>query len=83
MSCIILVFILSFCIFFLLSEQYEELYCFSFKPNFNKAERDKNWDFIDLKAEYSRMGVPNKLWHVTSINQEYRVSVHFNGYTVF
>ncbi|KAF4091369.1 hypothetical protein AMELA_G00036090 [Ameiurus melas] len=54
-------------------ERYEELYCFSFKPNFNKAERDKNWDFIDMKAEYSRMGVPNKLWHGTSINREYRV----------
>ncbi|KAB5571298.1 hypothetical protein PHYPO_G00223370 [Pangasianodon hypophthalmus] len=55
------------------AERYEDLYCFSFKPNFNKAERDKNWNFIDLKAEYSRMGVPNKLWHVTSINREYRV----------
>ncbi|XP_017328822.1 myotubularin-related protein 7a isoform X2 [Ictalurus punctatus] len=54
-------------------ERYEELYCFSFKTNFNKAERDENWDFIDMKAEYSRMGVPNKLWHVTSINREYRV----------
>ncbi|KAK3535915.1 hypothetical protein QTP70_021211 [Hemibagrus guttatus] len=55
------------------AERYEELYCFSFKPNGSKADRDKNWDFIDLKAEYSRMGVPNKLWHATAINREYRV----------
>lgn len=75
--CAVTFFILQF---FYLSERYEELYCFSFKTNFNKAERDENWDFIDMKAEYSRMGVPNKLWHVTSINREYRVSVYLNCY---
>uniref|UniRef100_A0AAR2J3Y8 Phosphatidylinositol-3-phosphatase n=1 Tax=Pygocentrus nattereri TaxID=42514 RepID=A0AAR2J3Y8_PYGNA len=55
------------------AKRYEELYCFSFKPNIDKAERDQAWDFIDLRAEYSRMGVPNKLWHVSPINREYRV----------
>ncbi|KAL7885813.1 hypothetical protein AOLI_G00061080 [Acnodon oligacanthus] len=55
------------------AKRYEELYCFSFKPNIDKTERDQAWDFIDLRAEYSRMGVPNKLWHVTPINREYRV----------
>ncbi|XP_016101254.1 myotubularin-related protein 7-like [Sinocyclocheilus grahami] len=54
-------------------EKYEELYCFSFNPNVDKAEREHSWDFLDLKAEYSRMGLPNKLWHVTPINREYRV----------
>ncbi|XP_067242223.1 myotubularin-related protein 7a isoform X2 [Chanodichthys erythropterus] len=54
-------------------EKYEELYCFSFNPNADKAERELSWDFLDLKAEYSRMGLPNKLWHVTPINREYRV----------
>lgn len=58
-----------------LAEKYEELYCFSFNPNADKAERELSWDFLDLKAEYSRMGLPNKLWHVTPINREYRVSV--------
>uniref|UniRef100_A0A8C1U0V7 Myotubularin related protein 7a n=1 Tax=Cyprinus carpio TaxID=7962 RepID=A0A8C1U0V7_CYPCA len=55
------------------SKKYEELYCFSFNPNVGKAEREHSWDFLDLKAEYSRMGLPNKLWHVTPINREYRV----------
>ncbi|KAI4897241.1 hypothetical protein NFI96_005727 [Prochilodus magdalenae] len=55
------------------ARRYEELYCFSFKPNIDQTERDKAWDFIDLRAEYSRMGLPNKLWHVSPINREYRV----------
>ncbi|KAG9272614.1 myotubularin-related protein 7 [Astyanax mexicanus] len=55
------------------AERYEELYCFSFKPNLDKTERDQAWNFIDLRAEYSRMGVPNKLWHLSPINREYRV----------
>ncbi|XP_066505012.1 myotubularin-related protein 7a [Hoplias malabaricus] len=54
-------------------ERYEELYCFSFKPNVDKTEMDLAWDFINLRAEYNRMGIPNKLWHVTPINREYRV----------
>ncbi|XP_065127846.1 myotubularin-related protein 7a isoform X1 [Paramisgurnus dabryanus] len=54
-------------------EKYEELYCFSFEPNVDQAERRCSWEFIDLKAEYSRMGLPNKLWHNTPINREYRV----------
>ncbi|KAG1929130.1 myotubularin-related protein 7a [Pimephales promelas] len=54
-------------------EKYEELYCFSFNPNADKAERERSWDFLDMKAEYSRMGLPNKQWHVTPINREYRV----------
>jgi len=57
-----------------LADKYEELYCFSFNPNADKAERERSWDFLDMKAEYSRMGLPNKQWHVTPINREYRVS---------
>uniref|UniRef100_A0A8B9LFM5 Myotubularin related protein 7a n=1 Tax=Astyanax mexicanus TaxID=7994 RepID=A0A8B9LFM5_ASTMX len=57
------------------AERYEELYCFSFKPNLDKTERDQAWNFIDLRAEYSRMGVPNKLWHLSPINREYRVII--------
>lgn len=55
-------------------EQYEELYCFSYNPNFDKEERQHQWDFLDLKAEYRRMGVPNSLWKICNINQEYKVS---------
>ncbi|XP_057206051.1 myotubularin-related protein 7a [Triplophysa rosa] len=54
-------------------ENYEELYCFSFHPNVDKSERVRSWEFLDLKAEYNRMGLPNKQWHVTPINREYRV----------
>uniref|UniRef100_A0A667ZLA5 Myotubularin related protein 7a n=1 Tax=Myripristis murdjan TaxID=586833 RepID=A0A667ZLA5_9TELE len=55
-------------------ECYEELYCFSYKPNIDKEERQQQWDFLDLKAEFSRMGVPNSLWKLSSVNRDYKVS---------
>ncbi|KAM4750736.1 myotubularin-related protein 7b isoform 2-T2 [Anableps anableps] len=54
-------------------EKYGELYCLSFNPNVNKEEREESWSFIDLKADYKRMGVPNNLWVSTAANSEYRV----------
>ncbi|XP_076001489.1 phosphatidylinositol-3-phosphate phosphatase MTMR7-like [Genypterus blacodes] len=54
-------------------ERYSELYCMSFNPNANKAEREESWKFIDLMADYKRMGVPNNLWVTTAANSEYRV----------
>ncbi|MEQ2191506.1 hypothetical protein XENOCAPTIV_029692 [Xenoophorus captivus] len=56
-------------------EKYSELYCLSFNPNVNKEEREESWNFIDLQADYKRMGVPNNLWVSTLANSEYRVSV--------
>ncbi|XP_023190168.1 myotubularin-related protein 7-like isoform X2 [Xiphophorus maculatus] len=53
--------------------RYSELYCLSFNPNANKEEREESWSFIDLKADYRRMGVPNNLWVATAANSEYRV----------
>lgn len=58
-----------------LSEKYSELYCLSFNPNVNKEEREESWNFIDLVADYKRMGVPNNLWVTTAANSEYRVSL--------
>ncbi|KAL0204664.1 hypothetical protein M9458_002682, partial [Cirrhinus mrigala] len=52
--------------------RYGELFCFSFNPNLDKELREKAWGFIDLKAEFSRMGIPSNLWHVTAANHEYR-----------
>uniref|UniRef100_UPI003AAB719B myotubularin-related protein 7b n=1 Tax=Centroberyx gerrardi TaxID=166262 RepID=UPI003AAB719B len=54
-------------------EKYSELYCLSFNPNVNKEERAESWSFIDLAADYTRMGVPNNLWVTTAANSEYRV----------
>lgn len=42
----------------------------------NKEEREESWTFIDLMADYKRMGVPNNLWVTTEANSEYRVSVN-------
>ncbi|XP_027872759.1 myotubularin-related protein 7b isoform X2 [Xiphophorus couchianus] len=53
--------------------RYSELYCLSFNPNANKEEREESWSFIDLNADYRRMGVPNNLWVATAANSEYRV----------
>ncbi|KAM8880315.1 phosphatidylinositol-3-phosphate phosphatase MTMR7-like isoform 1-T1 [Spinachia spinachia] len=54
-------------------EKYSELYCLSFNPNVNKVEREESWNFIDLTADFKRMGVPNNLWVATAANSEYRV----------
>ncbi|XP_056628589.1 myotubularin-related protein 7b isoform X1 [Triplophysa dalaica] len=54
-------------------ERYGELFCFSFNPNLDKELREKAWGFIDLKAEFNRMGIPRNLWHVTAANHEYRL----------
>lgn len=59
----------------LFTERYGELFCFSFNPNLDKELRETAWGFIDLKAEFSRMGIPSNLWHVTAANHEYRVSM--------
>ena len=40
----------------------------------NKEEREESWNFVDLMADYKRMGVPNNLWVTTAANSEYRVS---------
>ncbi|KAJ8015140.1 hypothetical protein DPEC_G00023060 [Dallia pectoralis] len=55
-------------------EQYEELYCFSYDANSDREEREKAWDFLNLKSEYSRMGLPNRLWRLSPINHHYKVS---------
>ncbi|XP_006630043.3 myotubularin-related protein 7 [Lepisosteus oculatus] len=54
-------------------EKYEELYCFSFNPKVDRKEREQEWSFIDLRAEYTRMGVPNSLWQATGVNRDYGV----------
>lgn len=63
---------------FALVEKYSELYCLSFNPNVNKEKREESWNFIDLQADYKRMGVPNNLWVTTAVNGEYRVSLQNN-----
>lgn len=55
-------------------ESYMELYCFSYKPNVDEENRRQEWDFLDLQADYSRMGLPNSLWKLSPINQHYKVS---------
>ncbi|XP_061535899.1 myotubularin-related protein 7b isoform X2 [Phycodurus eques] len=54
-------------------EKYSELYCLSFNPNINKEERQESWNFIDLMADYKRMGVPNNLWVASAANSDYRI----------
>ncbi|XP_061686068.1 myotubularin-related protein 7b isoform X8 [Syngnathoides biaculeatus] len=54
-------------------EKYSELYCLSFNPNINKEERQESWKFIDLMADYKRMGVPNNLWISSAVNSDYRI----------
>ena len=62
------------CFYLFCPEKYSELYCLSINPNANKEEREESWSFLDLQADYRRMGVPNNLWVSTPANSEYRVS---------
>lgn len=55
------------------AESFAELYCFSYKPNVDEEERRQEWDFLEVKADYSRMGLPNSMWKLSSINQHYEV----------
>ncbi|KAF7648385.1 hypothetical protein LDENG_00157820 [Lucifuga dentata] len=53
---------------------YEELPCFFDHPNVDKEERQQEWEFLDVKADYSRMGIPNSLWKLSPVNRQYEVS---------
>ena len=57
-----------------LAESYEELYCFSFKPNVDEEERLLEWAFLDVRADYGRMGLPNSQWKLSPVNKHYKVS---------
>uniref|UniRef100_A0A674N293 Myotubularin related protein 7a n=1 Tax=Takifugu rubripes TaxID=31033 RepID=A0A674N293_TAKRU len=54
--------------------KYEELYCFSFNSNTDEQERRHEWALLDVMADYNRMGLPNSLWKLSSVNQQYKVS---------
>uniref|UniRef100_A0A8C4WZG5 Myotubularin related protein 8 n=1 Tax=Eptatretus burgeri TaxID=7764 RepID=A0A8C4WZG5_EPTBU len=53
--------------------QYEDLYAFSYKAKASSAERQAGWNFINLRVEFGRIGLPNKHWQLTNINQNYQV----------
>uniref|UniRef100_A0A3P9MIX1 Myotubularin related protein 7a n=1 Tax=Oryzias latipes TaxID=8090 RepID=A0A3P9MIX1_ORYLA len=55
-------------------QKYEELYCFSYKPNVPDAQRQQEWAFVDARADYRRMGLPNSQWKLSSVNRHYKVS---------
>lgn len=56
------------------AESYEELYCFSYKPNIDGDKRWQEWDFLDVTADYNRMGLPDSLWKLSPVNRHYKVS---------
>ncbi|XP_040262420.1 myotubularin-related protein 8 [Bufo bufo] len=53
--------------------QYEDLYAFSYNPKFHQDERLMEWKLIDLKLEYTRMGIPNTHWVLSDINKDFKV----------
>uniref|UniRef100_H3CF16 Myotubularin related protein 7a n=1 Tax=Tetraodon nigroviridis TaxID=99883 RepID=H3CF16_TETNG len=55
-------------------ERYKELYCFSYNSNTDEQERQQEWAALDVTADYNRMGLPNSLWKLSSVNQQYKVS---------
>lgn len=55
------------------TERYEELYCFSYNSNADEQERWREWALLDVTADYNRMGLPNALWKLSPVNQQYKV----------
>lgn len=56
-----------------ITERYEELYCFSYNSNADEQERRQEWALLDATADYNRMGLPNALWKLSPVNQQYKV----------
>lgn len=56
-----------------MAERYEELYCFSYNSNTDEQERRQEWALLDAMADYTRMGLPNSLWKLSPVNQQYKV----------
>ncbi|XP_077332108.1 phosphatidylinositol-3,5-bisphosphate 3-phosphatase MTMR8 isoform X2 [Lithobates pipiens] len=53
--------------------KYEELYAFSYNPKSDQEERLMDWKLIDLKMEYTRMGIPNDYWVFSDLNEDFKI----------
>lgn len=53
--------------------KYEELYAFSYNPKSDQDERLMDWKLIDLKMEYTRMGIPNDYWVFSDLNEDFKI----------
>ncbi|GIY09708.1 myotubularin-related protein 8 [Caerostris extrusa] len=51
----------------------QELYCFHYTASNEDLPKRSGWNKFDLQAEYSRMGVPNRHWVLTSLNKDYEI----------
>lgn len=58
---------------YLLSEKYEDLFAYQYKPSTEGIPQSSGWNLYDAVAEYGRMGVPNAHWKQTPLNQNYEV----------
>ncbi|XP_078496236.1 phosphatidylinositol-3,5-bisphosphate 3-phosphatase MTMR8 isoform X3 [Lissotriton helveticus] len=54
-------------------ENHEDLYAFSYNPKFCPEEKEAGWKLIDVKEDFSRMGIPNEHWQITDVNKGYEV----------
>lgn len=54
-------------------ENHEDLYAFSYNPKFFPEEEEEGWKLIDMKKDFSRMGIPNEHWQITDVNKGYEV----------
>ncbi|XP_076315839.1 myotubularin related protein 6 [Tachypleus tridentatus] len=51
----------------------EDLYCFHYTASNESLPKSFGWNKFNLQAEYTRMGVPNKHWVLTTINLDYEI----------
>ncbi|XP_072532714.1 phosphatidylinositol-3,5-bisphosphate 3-phosphatase MTMR8 [Salminus brasiliensis] len=51
----------------------EELYAFLYNPQQSDAERLDGWSLVDIRTDFSRMGLPNELWEISHINSSYEL----------
>ncbi|OQV20460.1 Myotubularin-related protein 6 [Hypsibius exemplaris] len=59
---------------------FEELYCFSYNPGEGNFERSAGWNTFDIQFEYQRIGVPNRHWTLTKMNQNYDICDSYPQY---
>uniref|UniRef100_A0A2L2YBW1 phosphatidylinositol-3,5-bisphosphate 3-phosphatase n=1 Tax=Parasteatoda tepidariorum TaxID=114398 RepID=A0A2L2YBW1_PARTP len=51
----------------------QDLYCFHYTASNEDLPKRSGWNKFDLQAEFSRMGLPNQNWALTSLNKDYKI----------
>ncbi|XP_070554043.1 phosphatidylinositol-3,5-bisphosphate 3-phosphatase MTMR6-like isoform X2 [Ptychodera flava] len=51
----------------------QDLYAFHYNAPNLQISKSLGWDLFDIETDFSRMGLPNDTWSLTSINKDYDI----------